>query len=113
MLHDIYFISCDLRLWQTVAVAAGGAGISIAHATGTEIRERGGEAMKIRTNVKAGGIWENHNEAQRVRSALKSGATLNHNEALRVRSALKSGGINLSNHNEAVRVRTAIKAGGV
>jgi hypothetical protein len=36
---------------------------------------------------------------------------LNHNEALKIRSALKAGGINL-NHNEALQVKTALKAGG-
>jgi hypothetical protein len=40
-------------------------------------------------------------------------AKTNHNEALRVRSALKAGIVRLpaGNHNEALRVRSALKAG--
>jgi len=59
--------------------------------------------MTIRTQVKAGGVEAQHNEALQVRSAVKAGAGyLNHNEALQVRSALKAGGKSL-NHNEALR----------
>jgi hypothetical protein len=29
--------------------------------------------MNIRTNLKAGGIWQNHNEALRVKTDLKAG----------------------------------------
>ena len=43
--------------------------------------------MTIRTQVKAGGVEAQHNEALQVRSALKAGGkSLNHNEALRTGS---------------------------
>jgi len=43
--------------------------------------------MTIRTQVKAGGVEAQHNEALQVRSAVKAGAGyLNHNEALRTGS---------------------------
>jgi hypothetical protein len=80
------------------------------------------EALRVRTALKAGYIrLPNHNEALRVRSAIKAGILRlpagNHNEALRVRSALKAGYVNprggiILNHNEALRVRSApLKAG--
>ena len=49
--------------------------------------------MKIRTQVKAGGIdLPNHNETLTVRTALKAGGTSNqHNETLKVRTTLKAG----------------------
>jgi hypothetical protein len=58
--------------------------------------------MRIRTHLRAGGIWENHNEALKVRTALKAG----------IEGAPGPGGIRLGNHNEALQVRTALKAGG-
>ena len=59
--------------------------------------------MTIRTNLKAGGVSINHNEALQVRSAIKAGGRrLNHNEALQVRTSLKAGG-RLANHNEALK----------
>ena len=54
--------------------------------------------MKTKTNVKAGGISINHNQASaaiKVRSNVKaSGPILNHNQAsaLRVKANLKAGG---------------------
>jgi hypothetical protein len=68
--------------------------------------------MTIRTQLKAGGLNQNHSEALQVRSALKAGAgctsgqhfptaTLNHNEVLQIRSTLRAGGS--LNHNEALR----------
>lgn len=40
--------------------------------------------MTIRTQLKAGGIQVNHNEALEVRSAIRAGGRLvNHNDALR------------------------------
>jgi hypothetical protein len=74
------------------------------------------EALQVRSALKAGtrGIWENHNEALRVRSTVKAGRAGgwdgNHNGALRVRTALKAGGLT-ENHSESMRVRTALKAG--
>ena len=65
--------------------------------------------MKIRTQLTAGGHNLNHNEAMKVRSALKAAGSLNHNESLKVRSTLKSG--YAPNHNDSLRVRTAVKAG--
>jgi hypothetical protein len=64
--------------------------------------------MTIKTQLKAGGISINHNEALQVRTALKAGGkSLNHNEALQVRTALKAGrggwGPPLLNHNEALQ----------
>ena len=49
--------------------------------------------MKIKTNVKAGGLSSNHNEAQ-VRDA-------NQAAGLRVKTRVKAGGMG-SNHNEAL-----------
>ena len=67
--------------------------------------------MTIRTQMKAGGVSINHNDALRIRSSVKAGGhNLNHNDALRVASALKAGGISI-NHNEPLRVRSAVRAG--
>ena len=49
--------------------------------------------MKIRTNVKAGGIWDNHNETQ-IRTAARG-------RGMRVRTGLKAGGSQLQ-HNETL-----------
>jgi hypothetical protein len=60
--------------------------------------------MTIRTQLKAGRIALNHNEALQVRSALKAGEpghNLNHNEALQVTTSLKAEGWT-NNHNEAM-----------
>jgi len=44
---------------------------------------KGGNVMKIRTNVKTRGVSLNHNEALAVRTNVKTrGTSLNHNEAL-------------------------------
>jgi hypothetical protein len=70
------------------------------------------EALQVRTALKAGKIAMNHNEALQVRTSLKAGGWgTNHNETLQVRSALKAGGVSL-NHNESLRVRSTLKAGG-
>ena len=70
--------------------------------------------MKIRTQLTAGGVSLNHNEALRVRSAVKAGdgdrLASNHSEALQVRSALKAGRLS-SNHSEILQVRSALKVG--
>jgi hypothetical protein len=42
--------------------------------------------MTIRTQLNAGGITRNHNEALQVRTSLKAGGWSNHNEALRLDS---------------------------
>ena len=48
--------------------------------------------MKIRTQLKAGGLTPNHNEALRVRASVKAGGWINnHNEALQVRTGLQGG----------------------
>ena len=58
--------------------------------------------MTTRTNLTAGKLATNHNEALQVRTALKAGGIkFNHNESLRVRTALKAGGLRL-NHNETL-----------
>ena len=57
--------------------------------------------MKIRTNVKAGGLGSNHNEALAVKSQVKAGGSINHNEALVVKSQVKAGGMT-GNHNETL-----------
>ena len=58
--------------------------------------------MTTRTQLKAGKLATNHNDAVRVRSTVKAGgSTMQHNEALQVRSALKAGGRYL-NHNETL-----------
>src|SRR5689334_7382124 len=78
-----------------------------AHAANKEM------AMKIRTQLKSGGLASNnHNEALKVRSTIKGGAMPNHNEALRVRSTVKAARAGESlNHNEALKVRSSVKAG--
>jgi hypothetical protein len=48
--------------------------------------------MKLKTNVKAGGIWENHNET--LASQPKKG--------LRVSTNLRAGGVRMMNHNETL-----------
>ena len=59
--------------------------------------------MTIRTQLKAGGIQTNHNEALQVRSAVRAGRiAVNHNEALRVRSTMKAGRL-ATNHSEPLR----------
>jgi len=80
--------------------------------------------MTIRTGIKAGGGWTNHNETMKVRCAVKAGYAGNHNETLQVRSGVKAGALNsylklkdqksgdiASNHNESLRIRSAVKAG--
>ena len=59
--------------------------------------------MTIRTQLKAGGVALNHNEALQVRTTLKAGRPygFNHNEALRVRSTVKAGGSSYQ-HNETL-----------
>ncbi len=47
--------------------------------------------MKVKTNVKAGGLWQNHNETlasagMKVKTNVKAGGnTINHNETLSTR----------------------------
>jgi hypothetical protein len=63
--------------------------------------------MTIRTQIRAGGVDGQHNEALRVRSTVKAGGeNLNHSETLRVRSTVKAGGW-LGNHNETLRAGSA------
>jgi hypothetical protein len=57
--------------------------------------------MKIRTNVKAGALVPNHNEALAVKSQVKAGGSINHNEGLAVKSQVKAGGLG-ANHNETL-----------
>ena len=48
--------------------------------------------MTIRTQLKAGAGYMNHNETLQVRTALNAGGTTyQHNETLQVRTALKAG----------------------
>jgi hypothetical protein len=63
----------------------------------------------VRSTVKAGGPFLNHNEALQVRSAANVSA------ALKVRTAIKAGRPSTepdddTNHNETFRVRSAMKA---
>jgi hypothetical protein len=76
--------------------------------------------MTIRTQLKAGGLFNNHNEALQVRTALKAGGeNLNHNEALQVKTALKAGKIRRRLETTAPRedrlsllvVRAGLRAG--
>ena len=63
--------------------------------------------MTTRTQLKAGKLAVNHNQALQVRTALKAGGRklMNHNEALQVRTSLKAGGLRL-NHNETAQRAT-------
>lgn len=43
--------------------------------------------LRIRTSVRAGGIWENHNKALRIRTSVRAGGNWsNHNKVLCVRT---------------------------
>ena len=59
--------------------------------------------MTTRTQLKAGKLTANHNEALQVRTTLRAGRpySFNHNEALRVRSTVKAGGSSYQ-HNETL-----------
>jgi len=57
--------------------------------------------MKVRTNLKAGGVRFNHNETQ-VRDSAKA-------KGVKVKTDLKAGGLRLCNHNE-ILVRDAAQA---
>ncbi len=63
--------------------------------------------MKIRTQLKAGGIrLTNHNETLQVRTALKAGRLGgNHNETLQVRTGLQGG------KRRGLVVRAGLRAG--
>jgi len=70
--------------------------------------------MRVRTNVKAGGISGNHNQSLlQVKTGVKAGGiNQNHNQSLlRVKTGVKAGGS--MNHNQSLlRVKTGVKAGG-
>jgi len=60
--------------------------------------------LAIKTSLKAGGLWANHNRTGlKVRTAIKAGSlTSNHNRTgLKVRTAIKAGGMSF-NHNRAL-----------
>ena len=69
------------------------------------------KGLRVRTKLRAGGIWENHNET--IVGQPKKG--------LRVNTNLRAGGITLGNHNETIvgqpkkrlRVSTNLRAGGI
>ena len=75
--------------------------------------------MTIRTQLKAGGVNMQHNEALQVRSTLKAGGIIaNHNEHLAVRSTVKAGAlrrkIRTGSREDRLRllvVRASLKAG--
>ena len=76
--------------------------------------------MTIRTQVKAGRLAANHNDALQVRSAVRAGRiALNHNDALQVKSARKAGRIRRRLETTSSRVdrlsllvvRAGLKAG--
>src|SRR5688500_211792 len=84
--------------------------------------------MTIRTQLRAGGVQNNHSEALQVRSAIKAGSPVSRdNEVLQHRSAITAGALIgslrgptavkvgraalLSNHSEALQVRTALTGG--
>jgi len=56
--------------------------------------------MRVRTNVKAGGISGNHNQSLlQVKTGVKAGGSMNHNQSLlRVKTGVKAGGS--LNHNQ-------------
>jgi hypothetical protein len=68
-----------------------------------------GNAMKVRSNVRAGMMAMNRCAALRVRTG---GFNFNRCEAPRVRTGVKAGGYNF-NRCESLRVRTGVKAGGM
>ena len=88
------------RLTLLVVRAGLRAGNALAAATADRHSSR--KTMTIRTQLKAGKLTANHNDALQVRTALKAGGNwANHNDTLRVRSTLKAGGLT-ENHNEAL-----------
>jgi hypothetical protein len=80
--------------------------------------------MKIKTNVKAGGGWSNHNQTVsrglKIRTNVKAGGLpdMNHNQSvargLKVKTNVKAGG-GWANHNQSVarglKVKCGVKAG--
>ena len=73
--------------------------------------EERGKQVKIKTNVKAGGMQINHNQSGlALKTAVKAGGTfLNHNQSgLTVKTALKAGRI-ATNHNQNIATRTPRK----
>ena len=82
--------------------------------TGATVADQdGAKSLKVRTQVKAGGMVLNHSEAKglKVRSQVKAGGwSLNHSEAkgLKVRTQVKAGGITW-NHSEAGVLRLPIR----
>ena len=66
------------------------------------------QSLPLRSAVKSGGI----NMNLRVRADLKAGGlTLNHNQTFPVRTNVKAGGLSV-NHTQSLRIRTHLKAGG-
>jgi hypothetical protein len=81
--------------------------------TTTPITPAQSDGIAVRSALKAGKIYGQHNEGVVVRSAVKGGVGgSNHSEGVVVRSAVKAGADRLSlNHAEGVVVRSAVKAG--
>ena len=83
--------------------------------SGIRSRKKRTTQMKTKSNVKAGGIQINHNQAGlKVASKVRAGGiSLNHNQAgLKVASNVKAGGFKV-NHNQAgLKVATKVRAGG-
>lgn len=84
-----------------------------------------GPGMKVKTNIKAGGIARNHNQTvskgMRVKSNVKAGDSsdrifTNHNQivarGMRVKSGMK-GGFNPQPEPPGLRIKSNVKAGGI
>ena len=68
------------------------------------------ESIQVKTDVKAGVMGWNHNEAEAATITVKSGVkaggmAMNHNESearsIKVKSGVRAGGRSIGNHNEA------------
>jgi hypothetical protein len=91
----------------------------------TNSHKKGNKSMKIKTNVKAGGINMQHNQTMarslKVKTNVKAGRIIgNHDQTvargLKVKTGVKAGGIQMQ-HNQTMarglKVKTGVKAGGM
>ena len=76
--------------------------------------------MKIKTQVKAGALFANHNQTTasvKIKTQLNAGGWNNHNQStagMKIKTQVKAGG--WGNHNQTtagVKIRSSVKAGGI